>query len=207
MEKDKIVKNIERLAQISGISLSRLADKAGLTPSTVTRFVNDYRGHTISMASLDKLAIASGYPSYQDFLFQDRDKNSPKKEVKLMGYIGENAILHELNEDSDWDGVEVVECPPGVDSDKIKAIRIKGNALYPLYDDGDILYYDADAKSRLDSSCINKLCLVQVKDGQTYVKTLTKGTQHFNFTLTSFNTPPIDDVQIEWAAKILWVKK
>jgi transcriptional regulator with XRE-family HTH domain len=59
-QRDAIRALVRRMAAANGLSLSALARKAGVTPTTVTRFMNQDVDHVLSLTTLSKLSEASG---------------------------------------------------------------------------------------------------------------------------------------------------
>jgi transcriptional regulator with XRE-family HTH domain len=53
---------VERMLAATGLDLTNLAEKAGLSASTLTRFMNGKAKHTLSAKTLQKLSEASGVP-------------------------------------------------------------------------------------------------------------------------------------------------
>ncbi len=73
----KHIEYIEYLKERTGMSLSALAKSAGLADSTLTRFLAKKDFKRLSTATLDRLAVAAGFDSYEDYLVethQDEDK-------------------------------------------------------------------------------------------------------------------------------------
>jgi hypothetical protein len=54
--------------------------------------------------------------------------------------------------------------------------------------------------------CLGKLCVVQVKDGPTLLKTLKRGSRRGLFRLESWNALPREDVKILWAARVIDIR-
>ena len=73
--------------------------------------------------------------------------------------------------------------------------------MYPMYEEGTHLFFKrADGVS---PALFGKECIVQTTDGRTLVKELRRGTRDGLFTLLSRNAPPIEDVEVIWAARVL----
>lgn len=66
----KHVEYIEYLKQKTGMSLSALAKSAGLADSTLTRFLAKKEFQRLSTSTLDRLAKAAGFDSYEDYLVE-----------------------------------------------------------------------------------------------------------------------------------------
>jgi hypothetical protein len=49
-------------------------------------------------------------------------------------------------------------------------------------------------------------CVVKLTDGRALLKTIKRGTLPGRYRLVSFNSPDIEDVEVEWAAKIIFIR-
>lgn len=119
-----------------------------------------------------------------------------------------------------------VDCPPGLDPAELRAARIEGDAMAPVFGDGWIVYYslaeDAEATLRTGgwqvpyppadagkgkfAALLGKPCVVKLKDGSLYLRTLKAGSSNSLFRLVAYNTADIADTPIEAAYKILFIK-
>ena len=70
MARKKHIEYIEYLKEKTGMSLSALAKSAGLADSTLTRFLAKKEFKRLSTATLDRLAEAAGFDSYEDYLVE-----------------------------------------------------------------------------------------------------------------------------------------
>jgi phage repressor protein C with HTH and peptisase S24 domain len=82
-------------------------------------------------------------------------------------------------------------------------VEVRGSSMFPLYEDGTILYY---SKQLNPDSMIGKRCIVRLEDERMLVKNLRRGSERGLFTLASLNAPDIEDVAVQWAAPIDWIK-
>lgn len=122
----------------------------------------------------------------------------PPKTVPLVGYVGAGAQAHF---DNPGDLTEDVQAPEGASSETV-AVEVRGESLGPLFDRWLVFYDDVRRPVALDQ--INSLCVVGLRDGRILVKKVQrskarKGLYH----LLSNEGPPILDVEIEWAAKVI----
>jgi transcriptional regulator with XRE-family HTH domain len=88
------------------------------------------------------------------------------------------------------------------------AIEIRGDAMSPAYRDRDQIFCQRRAGKRFDN-LIGLDCALKTADGETFIKILDKGTVAGRYTLRSYNplSKPIEDVEIEWAAPIVWIRR
>lgn len=121
-----------------------------------------------------------------------------ENQVRLVGYVGAaQTIYHFDDNDADW-----VEAPP-TGADGVEAVEVRGGSMYPLFEDGAVLYY---SKMLPPDDMLNKRCVVKLEDERILVKTLKRGADRGLYTLASFNAPDIEDVGVIWAAPIDWIK-
>lgn len=88
------------------------------------------------------------------------------------------------------------------------ALEVRGDSMRPAYRPGDIII-----ASRATSGSFQRLlgldCVVLTKSGERYVKFLIKGGMRHRFNLRSYATgfDDIENVELEWAAPIMWVRR
>lgn len=80
---------------------------------------------------------------------------------------------------------------------------VRGDSMWPRYSDGDVIIYDSHAPlEKVNGS----ECIVALTDGRRYVKNIRRNSDGTH-DLESWNAPPIRNVDIEWVAEIVWVKR
>jgi transcriptional regulator with XRE-family HTH domain len=122
--------------------------------------------------------------------------------VALVGYVGAgNEAHYYANGDNPR---EEVERPPESTPQTV-AVEIRGDSLYPIADDRDLIYYD-DVKTPPTDDMIGKLCVVGLEDDRILVKRLHMGRAPGTYDLLSPNAPPITGVALTWAARVKWIK-
>ena len=122
-------------------------------------------------------------------------------EIPLVGHIGAGQEIHAEFDDAPFDHVEA---PPGVSPKTTVAVEVRGDSMYPLLDEHDLVYYSR--RDEAPERMVGRLCVVRLADGRTFVKRLRRGTAPGLYMLESLNGPPIEDVEIEWVARIDWMK-
>ncbi len=125
--------------------------------------------------------------------------------VEVVGYVGAGAEIRPIDDHPLGAGIETVEAPPNVEPSSVVAVRIRGDSMYPAYNDGDVIYYQKHAAELQD--CYNRDCVVKLLDGPTMVKRVERGSGPDRVTLISHNAPPITDMRVEWISRVEWVKK
>lgn len=124
--------------------------------------------------------------------------SSPERTVRLAGYVGAGAEVLPVG---DSDGGDDIELPPGAPPDA-GAVIVRGDSMYPRYLDGEVLFYSTDGLP--PDALIGKECVVRLSDGRMLVKTVRKGSRKNRYTLESYNAPPLENQEIDWAAPIKW---
>lgn len=125
-------------------------------------------------------------------------ENGTTKTVRVVGYVGAGAQAYF---DDPGDLTDDVPAPEGASSETV-AVEVRGESLGPLFDRWLVFYEDVRRPVSLDQ--INRLCVVGLRDGRILVKKVQrskarKGLYH----LLSNEGPPILDVEIEWAARVI----
>lgn len=122
----------------------------------------------------------------------------------LVGYVGAGGEVYPVDDHAQGSGLEEVPGPIGHDGECV-ALRVRGNSMYPVLEDGWIIYYARDGQGVPDNA-LGKLCVVKLAgDGPMMVKKLRKG-GNGGFRLDSANAPPLDDVLLEWAAPVIGIR-
>jgi phage repressor protein C with HTH and peptisase S24 domain len=127
-----------------------------------------------------------------------------RRTVPLVGYVGAGDLYYPDPVAGPWVGFDVVEAPwPDV-----VAVKVKGRSMEPVYRDGDLLFFSTGG-NLAPSDCIGEDCIVQVRSGPAYIKAIERGTKPSRYKLVSYDgeTPPIDNVDIEWAAPVRHVTR
>lgn len=190
---------LKRFMESRGLNVLSWSKKAGLTESTLRNFLNG--GDSLTSKTLFDLAQAE-HVTISDILGEVHEERM----VKVYGYVGAGAEVYPVEEDQAGTGaIDEVEAPPGVDPDSVAALIVRGDSMYPVYKENDIIYYARTCD--FHDSCLKRECVVKLQDGRAFIKVLSRGSNEKTFNLISYNSPPIEDVKIEWACEILWVKK
>jgi hypothetical protein len=94
-----------------------------------------------------------------------------------------------------------------LDRDDILSIEVRGDSMAPVYRNGDFLI--CRRQSRAFDNLIGLDCAVLTTEGVGYVKILSRGSRPNRFNLKSYNVAnkDIENVQLSWAAPIIWIKR
>ncbi|MDJ0612388.1 MAG: helix-turn-helix transcriptional regulator [Rhizobiaceae bacterium] len=210
---------IDQLAVQSGFSVSGLAKKAGLDPTTFNkskRFTSGGRERWPSTESIAKILKCTN-TSVQDFMGslinvdQDARRNTlsyrdvPQRSVPLIGFAqaGAGGYFDDggFPVGQGWDEI----APPGNVTESSYALKVSGDSMMPLYREGDILVVDPTANVRRGDRVI-----VKTNEGEVLAKTLEKKSPG-SVELKSLN-PEHPDLkyqldEIDWIARIVWASQ
>lgn len=128
--------------------------------------------------------------------------SAPHATVPIVGYTGVGGQIFPYTAKDQHTETTSLELDTSITN--VCGVRVNGNSLYPLYHDGDIVFFSENTP--LEAG-LNKECVACLDDGRMFLKVLKRGSLPNAYTLDSFNTPPIDNVRLEWASKVLWVKR
>lgn len=123
----------------------------------------------------------------------------------IVGYVGAGGQIIPFDDHAMGAGMETAEPPPG-DTSVSVAVIVRGHSMHPVYRDGDTIYYSRDGANDW-RALIGKDCVARLADGRILVKVLKQSAQRTKWTLSSYNSPDIEDVDVEWVAPIRWVKR
>lgn len=174
------------------LSQARLAQAVGTGRSTIVKLERgEMRLTTVWMRRIaDQLQVR---PSA---LISDEIP----REVEIMGYVGAGTKVYPLDDQMRRQG-ETVPCPIALDAEKTAAVIVRGDSMLPL-EDGWVLYYTRMFEG-VPIDAVGHLCVVQLaNDGPIYVKQLRRGYAPNHFNLLSTNADPIEDANVEWAARV-----
>ncbi|ATU92800.1 LexA family transcriptional regulator [Phyllobacterium zundukense] len=209
---DRIWAAIDALAERHSLSVSGLAKRAGLDPTTFNkskRYAVDGRARWPSTESLAKIMEATG-ASLDEFMMlvvgkATRAGGAATRSVPLLGFA--QAGAGGFFDDGGFpvgQGWDVVEFPVG-SGDAVYALEVSGDSMLPLYRDGDTIIVSPGAAVRRGDRVV-----VRTKDGEVMAKILARQTPR-TIELQSMNPEhpnrTFDAVHIDWIARILWASQ
>lgn len=119
--------------------------------------------------------------------------------IPVVGYVGAGAQVFNFDDRGDLDRVVP---PPG--AEQTVSVVVQGDSMVPRYWPGQHLFFKP--AQGVGEDCIGRPCIVQVYDGPTLVKIVQRGAAGL-YRLVSVNRPEVDDVELVWAARVLWTKE
>lgn len=181
---------IEREMEAKGFSRRSLSTSSGLSQTAIRDVLE--RTQNPGIGTLHRIAEALEMP------LEDLMGNNM---VPLLGCVGAGGMVAYFNEDMDVDYVARPPLAPG----PLMALVVKGDSMLPKYEAGDIIYVRRDHDGVLPIY-VGRYCAVHLTDGGTYLKILAPGTEPGRFTLRSLNAADMENVEVVWAAPVLFVK-
>lgn len=181
----------------AGLTIAQAAEAFGQKLSTYTQNDNGTRGFGREKAEI----YARRFKVSLEWLMTGKGPMVPGRgrTLKVLGFVGGGAAIHELDEHGRGDSLDEIDAPPGTGRDAA-AVVVRGDSMWPAVHDGEIIVYDepTDDPARL----IGRKVVVKVVDGRMLVKMLRRGSLPGFWSLDSFNGPPIENVELLWAAPI-----
>lgn len=77
--------------------------------------------------------------------------------------------------------------------------------MAPVFQERDLIYYQNVPGP--PENLIGRECVVGLADGRVFVKILQRGNSPGFFNLFSYNAPLIADVVVDWAVRVMWVRR
>jgi len=202
---DEIWAAVDRLAQALSTSPSGLARQAGLDPTSFNkskRFAASGKARWPSTESVSKILSVAGI-SFEDFaaMAADRRARGPMIPVIGLAQAGDGGFFDDSGYPvgEGWDEVRM----PGDMDEKVYALDIKGDSMWPVFRDGDRVLVAPNAAVRKGDRVV-----VKTLEGEILAKELIKKTTT-RIELKSLN-PDYEDRaftrrELAWIARIVWV--
>lgn len=217
---DNVWAAIDALAEIHSLSVSGLARRAGLDPTTFNkskRHAADGRARWPSTESLAKVIEATGssFDEFSKLIRGDGGLTPPEytqeaylqdaRSIPLLGLAeaGAGGYFDDAGFPA-GQGWDVVEFPAGP-GDGVYALEVSGDSMLPLYRDGDTLIMAPNAPLRRGDRVV-----VKTKEGEVMAKVLLRQTPR-KLELQSVNPEhpnrSFDASEIEWIARVVWASQ
>jgi phage repressor protein C with HTH and peptisase S24 domain len=173
----------EMLKQHGRGTKTRLAAALGVSPSVISKMLGAGKEQR-EITAADLLAMEAFFGS------------RPGPVTKVVGYVGAGAAVIPI------DAEEMDEVPAPTSQYPVEAVVVRGYSMYPVYEDGELLFYEVRHVDLADM--VGKNAVVKLEDGRMLVKKLRRGSEPGLWTLESIAAPLIENVAIEWAAPVRW---
>jgi transcriptional regulator with XRE-family HTH domain len=194
---------IKGLRKQKGLTQQEFAAKLGVTQPTVHRW--EKGAFTPDDRMLEVLSDLAGVPTA---VFRYGEVRIGRRMIAVAGYVGAGGEVLTTNDQSAGGGTDEVEAPPDSGLYMV-AVKVRGEAMLPVYADGDVLFYGRDpGLGGVDPiTCVGRDCVVKLVNGPTLVKRVATGGGRNTYLLMSFIAEPIVNVRLEWASPVRWVKR
>jgi transcriptional regulator with XRE-family HTH domain len=187
---------IRKIRVSMALEQDQFAEKLGTTQSTVSRWE---RGSKPGAEYLRKIADIAN-TTVDRLLGIDDLAGAPANHIPVVGYVGAGAAIIPYDDYAKGDAMDYVERPAFITGQAV-AVEVRGDSLWPVAEDGWRLVYTGQ-QAILEEEVLNRLCVVQLTDGRMLVKRVVKGSMPQRYHLISTNAPIIEDVEIQWAARV-----
>lgn len=180
---------IEMEMKAKGFSRRGLATKAGVGQTSIRDVLE--RTDNPGIGTLHKIAEALDLPF---------EAISGAESVPLLGEIGAGGAVAYFKDDHEFETVPRPPLAPG----PLMALRVVGESMLPKYEPDDVIYVRRDHEGILPQY-LGRYCAVNLADGGTYLKILAAGAAPDRYTLRSLNAADMENVEVIWAAPVLFV--
>ena len=200
---------IDRLAEKHGMSVSGLARRSGLDPTTFNkskRITKEGKQRWPSTESISKVLTATG-DSLAEFVAQMGEGNASvlAQRIPVIGYAqaGDKGYFDDAGypTGSGWDEVLF----PQIGDLHVFALEISGDSMEPIYRDGDTIVVSPAAGIRRGDRVV-----VRTRDGEVMAKELARQSAR-KVELVSLNEAHPDRTlnveEIDWIARIVWASQ
>jgi phage repressor protein C with HTH and peptisase S24 domain len=203
---DQIWTALDRLAERAGLSASGLAKQAGLDPTTFNkskRVTSDGRERWPSTESVARALDATS--SSIDSFVQLIGTAQTVRSVPLLGFAqaGSAGVFDDggFPAGKNWSETDL----PSLHDEHVYALEISGDAMKPVYRDGDVVVVSPGTPIRRGDRVV-----VKTSDGEVMIRELKRRTAK-TLELQSLNPSHADRTlaagDVEWIARIVWASQ
>jgi phage repressor protein C with HTH and peptisase S24 domain len=179
-----------------GLNQAQLAKRLRVSQPTISRWRNGSEPKTVHRDKLLQLARDKGILPQGEFIARGG--------VPVVGYVGAGGTLDFSEGQGPFGEARV---PPKGARRQTVAVRVRGNSMAPMLEDGWTVYYE-DRKEQPTDDMFGKTCIVGLTDGPVLVKKLYRGNGAGRYVLASLQASeaPILDADVAWAARITFIE-
>lgn len=193
---------IRRARKDLSLTQQEFAERLQVTQPTVHRWEKGF--YDPDEGALQRLSEMTDLPPAY-FRYGEQALGPGPRTVNVVGYIGAGAQLNPIDDHAQGAGLEVVESPPGETLSTV-AVIVRGDSMYPVYQDGDVIFYARDGVDD-EAGYLGRECVVKIVNGPTMLKRVMRGSDRGSYLLLSYNASPLDNVRLEWASPVRWVRR
>lgn len=196
---------IRRARKSLNLTQQEFAQRLKVTQPTVHRWEKGF--YDPDETALGRLAEMTGLtPAY--FRYGDPVSGPDPRLAAMVGYVGAGAQIVVAGQDgqSGQNGTTAAIAAPSGDALSAMAVMVRGDGLYPVYQDGDVIFYSPEGSDQ-ESAYLGRECVVKLPDGPLLLKRVMRGSEPGSYLLLSYNAAPMDNVRLEWASPVRWIKR
>lgn len=199
-----VLRRVERRLKALDLTAQAASEAAGLSKDAIRNLKRAAGGEPTrkGVSSRTAQGLARALKTNLNWLVdgtgeEETHEANEERTVPLVGYVGAGAEAHFYAVAQG--NLDEVSAPDNSSADT-KAVEIRGDSLGSLFDRW-LVFYD-DVRSPITLDLVGKLCVVGLKDDRVLIKKVRQGSKKHLFRLISEREPPIEDVEIDWAAKV-----
>ena len=156
---------IRRARKDLSLTQQEFAERLQVTQPTVHRWEKGF--YDPDEGALQRLSEMTDLPPAY-FRYGEQALGPGPRTVNVVGYIGAGAQLNPIDDHAQGAGLEVVESPPGETLSTV-AVIVRGDSMYPVYQDGDVIFYARDGVDD-EAGYLGRECVVKIVNGPTMLK-------------------------------------
>jgi transcriptional regulator with XRE-family HTH domain len=203
--KPSLSERIKTARSAAGLRHVDIATHFNISPKAVSQWERDAASDAKrkpARPDIEKLpALAKLLRVTLDWLLGSESPAPARSSVPVVGYVGAGSEIHPFDDHAKGEGIDEVPAFPGQAGPAV-AVRVRGDSMLPMLEDGWTLYYAADQSAGVADDAIGRLSVCQIADGPLLVKKLERGRRKGVWRLVSTNASPREDVKLEWAARV-----
>lgn len=204
MNTDIIIRRINSRLKSTDRKAAAVSREAGLSVDAIRNILN---GKSTNPRTDTLVQIAAQLECSLDYLLgkspHATEADDAPRVVPVVGFIGAGEEFFFTDDHAKGAGLDEVAAPAGTDPNAI-AVIVRGDSMLPVYPRGTVIIYHEHAANMRER--LGKLSIVRCAEGRVMLKTPVRGTKRGHYTLKSFNCADIENVKLEWAAPIDWIK-
>lgn len=193
---------IRRARKSLNLTQQEFAERLKVTQPTVHRWEKGF--YDPDESALLRLSEMTDLPPAY-FRYGEQALGPEPRSVDIIGYVGAGAEINAVERDTRTGGIEAIEAPPGETLSAV-AVIVRGDSMYPVYQDGDVIFYARDATED-EASYLGRECVVKLANGPTLLKRVMRGSERGSYLLLSYNASPMDNIRLDWASPVRWIKR
>jgi hypothetical protein len=202
--RENLLMLIDKGMNNKSLGVRTLENEAGVPKDTVRDFI---RGRT-QILRADKLQKIMQYLG-----------SIP--ELRISGIMEKSAEIIPVPLEQD----EIVDCPAGFIVSDLSVIRIGSDAMHPVFYEGWLVYYSQRDDLKIPflhngaqipypprenddtlAEYLGRPSIIRLADGRMMLRTLKRGSVAGRYHLIAYNAQPVEDAEVEWAARIVFIK-